>query len=133
MMINVHDSDLVLGIVCRIRQRIAEGIWARGSQLPTRNELAALFETSPSTVQVAIRTLAEDGAVITRKRAGTCVADAAPEYGRFALVMSDHSPDPLPGSGLFHDKLLHSTAQIPTRRAGWRLEPWAADDPALHA
>ena len=133
MILRVHDSDLVLGIVCRIRQRVAEGVWAKGSQLPNRNELAALFQTSSSTVQAAIRILNADGSVITRKRAGTCVATSAPEYGRFALVMSDHGPDPLPGSGLFHDKLLQLATHIPTLRAGWRLEPWRADDPALLA
>ena len=131
MIPSVHDSDLVLGIVCRIRQRIAEGVWAKGSQLPNRIELATLFQTSSSTVQAAIRILNADGSVLTRKRAGTCVATSAPEYGRFALVMSDHGPDPVPDSGLFHDKLLQFATQVPTLHAGWRLEPWRADDPAL--
>ena len=57
---------------------------APGSRLPTRDELALLFGTSPSTVQVAIRGLVAEGSVVTRKRAGAFVASEPPERSRFA-------------------------------------------------
>lgn len=132
-MLCVQDRNVVNFIVCSIRQRIAQGTWPRGSLLPTRAELAQVFAISPSTIQLAIRELTADGLVVTRKRAGTRIATSAPEYGRYALAMSDHGPRPVEGSGLFHDQLLLAAARVPQLHPGWRLEAWAADDPALHS
>ena len=129
----MHDRAIVNRIVCGIRHGIARGTWPRGSLLPTRAELARIFDTSPSTMQVAIGVMTAEGSLITRKRGGTAIVEKPPECGRFALVMSDHGPHPTRPSDLFHDRLLEAAARVSTRHPGWRMEAWLPDDPKLHS
>lgn len=62
-------------------------MWALGTQLPTRDHLAAKMSTSPATIQMAIHALVKEGSVVTRKRASTFIADHPPELGRLVLAI----------------------------------------------
>ena len=83
------DKNILKTVIQDIRGRIINGAWPPGTHLPTRSELAEMMDTSPATVQMAIHALVEEGSVVTRKRAGTFIAEHPPELGRFALVIAD--------------------------------------------
>ncbi len=129
----MHERIIVNKIVCGIRQGIARGTWPRSSLLPTRAELARIFDTSPSTMQVAIGVLTSEGSLITRKRGGTAIVEKPPECGRFALVMSDHGPQPKDSSHLFHEQLLDAVANVSKCYPGWQMQAWSPADPELEA
>ena len=56
-----------------IQQSISNGELKPGDRLPTEEQLTAKFNTSRPTINKAIRSLARDGVVETRKRGGTIV------------------------------------------------------------
>ena len=56
-----------------LRQRIADGTYPSGSRLPTHLALEAESGLSPMTVRRAVRLLAEQGWVRTRRGRGTFV------------------------------------------------------------
>ena len=58
-----------------IQQSISNGDLKPGDRLPTEEQLTAKFNTSRPTINKAIRSLARDGFVETRKRGGTVVLE----------------------------------------------------------
>ena len=58
-----------------IQQSISNGDLKPGDRLPTEEQLTAKFNTSRPTINKAIRSLARDGFVETRKRGGTIVLE----------------------------------------------------------
>ena len=116
-----------------IRRRIISGELPAGSRLPTRDALAELFATSPSTVQAAVRGLVAEGSVVTRKRAGAFVAAEPPECCRFALVVDTEEPLAAREPACFLDHLIRAAGRLPQLRPGWRMDAWRAGDPALEA
>ncbi|EIP97081.1 transcriptional regulator [Opitutaceae bacterium TAV1] len=65
-----------------IRNRIADGHWSIGSQIPTEIELAAEFGCSRSTVSKAIAQLVHAGLVERRTKTGTRVLRSTPPASR---------------------------------------------------
>lgn len=61
-----------------LRQRLAEGKWQVGEQIPTEIELARELDCSRSTMGMAISRLALDGLVERKTRAGTRVIRSTP-------------------------------------------------------
>ncbi len=59
-----------------LRQAISSGRYVPGNQMPTENELCALYDVSRFTVREALRTLQEDG-LISRKRGSGTIVEAA--------------------------------------------------------
>ena len=59
-----------------IREAIAYGRYAIGSQLPSRIRLAGEFDVSPMTVQNAYRLLRDEGTIVTRQGSGVYVRSA---------------------------------------------------------
>lgn len=59
-----------------LRQRIMDGTYPPGSRLPTHLALEAESGLSPMTVRRAVRLLAEEGWVRTRRGRGTFVVPA---------------------------------------------------------
>ena len=111
-----------------IRQRICSGAWPPGTQLPTRDALAELFDASPSTIQLAIHGLVEDGSVVTRKRGGAQIAAAPPELCRFILAFGDNALRSAGQPTYFIDCMAAATASIAELRPGMRLECAQATD-----
>jgi GntR family transcriptional regulator len=68
-----------LAVADRLRERIASGEFAPGSQLPAGRELAVEYDVAPNTVLSAIRELRDEGLVISQQGRGTFVRDGASE------------------------------------------------------
>lgn len=60
-----------------LRERIRQGRFAPGEQLPPENELAAAYGVSRATVRAALSSLQREGTVVRRQGAGTYVTHAA--------------------------------------------------------
>lgn len=60
-------------IASALRQRIAEGEWRKGNQLPPEPELAKAFGVSRMTIRQALVELEGDGVIVRRRGAGTFV------------------------------------------------------------
>ena len=54
-----------------LRQRISDGEWDSGGQLPPLGELAEHYRASRETVARVLRKLADDGLLVIRERWGT--------------------------------------------------------------
>lgn len=82
-------SPIPLGDQLRgqLRLLIATGDLAPGERLPTVRDLAEAQDVNVNTVASAYASLADDGYVVQRKRAGTHVADSPPDAaGRTVLA-----------------------------------------------
>jgi GntR family transcriptional regulator len=66
-----------LAVADRLKERIASGEFAPGSQLPSGRELAAEYAVAPNTVLSAIRQLRDDGLVVSQQGRGTFVREDA--------------------------------------------------------
>ncbi len=69
-------TPLFAQIVHQVRQAVAVGALKAGEQLPTVRELAAELVLNPNTVAKAYQELERDGVLVTRRGAGTFVAEA---------------------------------------------------------
>lgn len=63
-----------------LRSEIAVGQWRPGNQLPPEAQLAARFGVNRHTLRRAVRVLAEEGLLFSRRGAGVFVAAAPLEY-----------------------------------------------------
>ena len=74
----------------QIRQQIAymvgSGVLVPGTRLPTIQQLANDLELAPGTVARAYKELERDGAVVSRRRAGTTISEAPPRASRRAIA-----------------------------------------------
>lgn len=79
-----------LGSVVRsLRKDIVHGVHKAGQRLPSQSEIGAKLGVGVSTVQRALRTLAEDGFVgMNARRSGTFVVEHPPHLCRYGLVVS---------------------------------------------
>jgi DNA-binding GntR family transcriptional regulator len=68
-------------IYARLHERIADGRYAIGSNLPTEVELCAEFGVSRYTVREALRRLVEQGMLARRQGSGSEVVSAEPHQG----------------------------------------------------
>ena len=108
-------------------------MWPPGTHLPTRNELAVMLNTSPATVQMAIHALVVEGSVVTRKRAGTFIAEHPPELGRFALIITTPLGAHRFMVNLFHAALMRAMTCVAQRHPGWQMDFWFTGDEQLNA
>ncbi|HUV73128.1 MAG TPA: GntR family transcriptional regulator [Anaerolineae bacterium] len=60
-----------------LRERIREGCFTPGEQLPPENDLAASYGVSRATVRAALANLQREGTVVRRQGSGTYVTHAA--------------------------------------------------------
>lgn len=117
-----------------VLRRIRAGIWCPGALIPGEIELAREFDCARATVSRALRTLAEDGVLDRRRRAGTRVSlnpvrratlaipviraevEARGASYRHVLLARDEVPAPAavaarmglaPGAPLVHVRALH--------------------------
>jgi len=66
-------------IISSLKGQMLKGRLQPGSRLPTRVELAQLFDASSITVQIALNRLAREGFVEAQGRRGTFVAAHPPQ------------------------------------------------------
>jgi len=69
-----------------MRNRVTGGDYQPGERLPSREELAAEFDTSKLTMQRAMQLLIDNGFVVTRGRSGSFVSETPPHLCRYALA-----------------------------------------------
>lgn len=77
-----------------LRDRILNGQYASGSQLPTFDDLVEEFRISRATMQLTIRQLKEEGFVRSVHRSGLFVSETPPHRHRFGLVFSAAPGEP---------------------------------------
>lgn len=65
-----------------IRSKIADGVYAPGSRLPTYRELGEIYETSDQPVRAALGQLSAEGWIETQQGKGSFVAKRPPQLGR---------------------------------------------------
>ena len=99
-------------IAASIRAAILTGELEPGSQLPAGHELAKFFGVSRMTVQTAMRTLREEGFVVSRTGSGVYVRDQA------SLPTESHEDQPLAGVAAYLFEMGHLKRLT---RAGWLL------------
>lgn len=70
----------------RIREEIVRGRFAPGKRLPPRTHLTKRYDVSPTTLQLAIHTLADEGFVTGMERRGTVVAEHPPHLSHYGIL-----------------------------------------------
>lgn len=70
-----------------VLERIRNRTWAADSLLPSEEELAAEFSSTRTTVNRALRELAEDGYLERKRRAGTRVLEVPIRKAQFAIPL----------------------------------------------
>ena len=123
-----------------VLERIRSGTWQPDSLLPNEQELATEFSCTRTTVNRALRELAEEGFLERRRKAGTRVlsspqrqarftiplvrdeVEAAGGRYRYALVSAEVQPAPewlsarlqlLPGQQMMHVRCMHYSNNTP--------------------
>jgi 5'-deoxynucleotidase YfbR-like HD superfamily hydrolase len=99
-------------IAASIRAAILGGELEPGSRLPSVEELARFFGVARMTVQAALRTLQDEGFVLSRPGSGVYVRDQA------SLPMPEGEEHPLAGTAAFLFEMGH-LKNLP--RSGWLL------------
>jgi DNA-binding LacI/PurR family transcriptional regulator len=74
-------------VIHALRRGIADGTWAPGARLPTREELQQRFGVASATLQRALDRLSADGFIVARGRQGTFVVDHPAAAVRYGLVL----------------------------------------------
>ncbi|NQT92560.1 MAG: GntR family transcriptional regulator [Lentisphaerae bacterium] len=74
-----------------VRSQIVSGKFPPGSRLPTRATLVKRYKTTPVTVQRVFDTLATEGFIVARGRAGTFVAEQPPHLANYVLFFPTSS------------------------------------------
>jgi DNA-binding LacI/PurR family transcriptional regulator len=105
-------------VVTAIRQRIVAGVLKPGQRVAQRSALVEEFAAPAATVQEAIGQLVTEGSLVTRKRAGTVVADHPPELQRIALLFTSRTDERSRPVSLFHQALRDAAAQLMRERTG---------------
>lgn len=80
------DGPLYAQIVRAIAADIIDGTVRPGDRLPTEDDLTKVFKASRMTVNRALRTLADDGMVIRKRRGGTFVAKPMHDHAVLAIT-----------------------------------------------
>jgi GntR family transcriptional regulator len=64
-----------LRIAAELRQKVTEGVWLPGEQVPSLDQLSADYSVSRVTARKAVQLLVGEGLLETRPAWGTFVAD----------------------------------------------------------
>ena len=79
------DTNSWTGIREELLRRIHDRVWLPGEQIPHEADLAAEFGCARTTVNRALRDLAESGLVVRKRRAGTRVALNPPQRAMLTI------------------------------------------------
>ncbi|WP_171126416.1 MULTISPECIES: GntR family transcriptional regulator [unclassified Ruegeria] len=91
---NTSYKDIKKTVLARIRS----GDWQPDSLLPNESELATEFSCTRTTVNRALRELAEEGYLERRRKAGTRVLSAPQRQARFTIPMVRDEVEALGGT-----------------------------------
>jgi GntR family transcriptional regulator len=81
MVIELHAPGplpLYARVASILRERIRGGEWQPGTQIPTIDELRGTYQVAEITLRQAIRTLSDEGLLLSRRGKGTFVLDQLP-------------------------------------------------------
>jgi len=98
-------------IAGRIKRDIIRGVVAPGQQLPTRITLERKFDTTPVTLNRAMKLLMKEGFVKARMGSGTHVAWHPPHLAHFAITFPFSA---LQGVSRFYEALRDEAAKLQT-------------------
>ena len=111
-----------------VLRRINARLWAPGDQLPTETELAAEFGCARTTMNRALRSLAERGVLDRKRKAGTRVA-LQPDAKATLTISLIRKDIEARGQVYTYQRLLRETGPAPANiRAAMQL----GDQPMLH-
>jgi DNA-binding GntR family transcriptional regulator len=71
----MSGKSLRAQVVEDIREKIATGVWPPGHQLPTKRDLAKMYEVSQAVIDAAMIELRADGIVRGQQGKGVYVAE----------------------------------------------------------
>jgi GntR family transcriptional regulator len=86
-----------------LREKIEQGEWPAGSQIPTEDELCRRYDVSKATVRMAINELVHSGHLKKQQGKGTFVTSNTPEPG---MTMRTRLSEDLFGEGVIAKKEL---------------------------
>ncbi len=117
-------KPLYVQIAARLRRKIISGAYPVGSRLPTEDKLCERFSVSRHTVREALRMLRDESLVISRKKAGTVVAEASQSDPNFLHATS------IEDLMSFSTRWRFAIDQVDTATLGPELAAWVkrADD-----
>jgi GntR family histidine utilization transcriptional repressor len=95
-----------------IRARIAAGEWPSTSIMPAEADLAMEYGCSRTTVNRALQSLADDGLIERKRRAGTRVKDTPDRHARFKIPLIRHEVEAA-GARYEHHVLLREVVAAP--------------------
>jgi DNA-binding LacI/PurR family transcriptional regulator len=82
-----RPADRSREIAAVLRGRIADGVWAPGSRIPTRVALCEEFTAGPTTIQRILADMESEGFILSNRHTGTHVAQAPPPCVNVAVVL----------------------------------------------
>ena len=86
---SLNDTKPIWMQLCdQLMQRIATGIYPRGSRMPAVRELAAEAGVNPNTMQRALAQLEQDGLVVTNRTAGRTVTEDAKTLSEMCMRLA---------------------------------------------
>lgn len=106
------DTNSWTGIREELLRRIHERIWQPGEQIPHEADLAEEFGCARTTVNRALRDLAESGLVVRKRRAGTRVALNPPQKATLTIPILREEVEAL-GRGYSHSLLERDLRPLP--------------------
>lgn len=112
-----------------IRERISSGEWPPGSLMPGESALAEEYRCARTTVNRALQTLAEDGLIERKRRAGTRVKETPTRRATFDIPIVRHEVEATGAVYRPHVSLREIAAAPDPVAARLRLRPGAK---ALH-
>lgn len=104
-------------IAGRLKQRIVDGAYPPGTQLPSHRELAVQFQTTLATLRKSIDLLTETGWLRVEHGLGTFVAD----IGTTADVLVSFTDTTVEGAPVLHTDLVDLTADVRCASAAQEL------------
>ncbi len=112
-----------------IRRRLTSGEWLPGALMPGETEIAAEFGCARSTVNRALRGLAEEGLIERKRRAGTRILELPVRRAHFDLSLIRQEVESM-GSTYLPQVVLRKIVPAPKHIAErLKLEP---SEPLLH-
>ena len=90
---SIDDTSKRSRVLSSLKERLRNGRWKPGTQLPTRTELIKTLKISPMTLQLVINDLIRDGFVSSHGRDGTFAAQRPPFVRNFGFVINGPSSE----------------------------------------
>ena len=111
-----------------IRTRIERGEWSLGERIPGEVQLAEDYGCARTTINRALRTLAEEGLLVRKRKGGTRVCQLPVREARFQIPVVREQVESM-GAEYSH-KVMAKSTKIPPKRIAQKLR-LANDQKAL--